>query len=202
MWWLQLFPVETINIMELNPTPFPKMFNDSELMEALEHAAPDEWKAELKKQHITNFNSLDNMKWHYKDIQDAGKDLAKSSRNSRGSTSREGNESQTPRNRQSHSQNRKHKGEKQKHGRGSPSNNRAGGTTVNATNVRMSANIAAKDMTARIAGDYQKKKTSALIGGGPLKREETTTTIEESATRRKRWNSQTRLNCPKKPSPA
>jgi hypothetical protein len=76
--WLQFFPVETINIRELNPSPFPKTFSDSELMEALEHAAPDEWKAELKKQHITKFNSLNDMKWRYKDIQDAGEDLAKS----------------------------------------------------------------------------------------------------------------------------
>jgi hypothetical protein len=66
----------------------------------------------------------------------------------------------------------------------------------------MSANIAAKDMTARIAGNYQKTKTSALIGGGPLKREETPMIIKESATRRKRRNSQTRSNCPKKPLPA
>jgi hypothetical protein len=107
---LQFFPVETINIRELNPSSFPKTFDDSKLMEALEHAAPDEWKAELKKQHITNFNSLNNMKWHYKDIQDAGKDLAKSSRNGRGNTSREDDESQLPRNRQSHSQNCKCKG--------------------------------------------------------------------------------------------
>jgi hypothetical protein len=32
-----------------------------------------------------------------------------------------------------------------------PAPKRAGGTTVNATNVRMAANIAAEDMTARIA---------------------------------------------------
>jgi hypothetical protein len=87
--WLQFFPAETINIMELNPSPFPKRFSNSKLMEALEHAAPDEWKAELKKQHNTNFNSLNNMKWCYKDIQDAGEDLAKNSRNDRGNTSRE-----------------------------------------------------------------------------------------------------------------
>jgi hypothetical protein len=86
--WLQFFPVEFINIRELNPSPFPKTLNDSKLMEALEHAAPDEWKAELKKQHITKFNSLNDMKWRYKDIQDAGEDSAKSSRNGKGNTSR------------------------------------------------------------------------------------------------------------------
>jgi hypothetical protein len=32
--WLQFFPVETINnIIELNPSPFPRIFNDSKLME-------------------------------------------------------------------------------------------------------------------------------------------------------------------------
>jgi hypothetical protein len=124
--WLQFFPVETTNIMELNPSPFPKTLNDSELMEALEHAAPDEWKAELKKQHINNFNSLNDMKWHYKDIQDAGEDLAKSSRNGRGNTSREHDESQpAPRNRRSRSQNRKRKSKEQKRGRGSPSNKKS-----------------------------------------------------------------------------
>jgi hypothetical protein len=123
--WLQFFPVETINIRELNPSPFPKTLNDSKLMEALEHAAPDEWKAELKRRHITNLNSLNDMKWHYKDIQDAGQDLAKSSRNGRGNTSREDDESQAPRNRQSRSQNRKRKGEEQKRGRGSPSNKKS-----------------------------------------------------------------------------
>jgi hypothetical protein len=46
----------------------------------LEHATPDDWRAELKKQHITNFNSLNDMQWRYKDIQDAGKDLARSNR--------------------------------------------------------------------------------------------------------------------------
>jgi hypothetical protein len=112
--WLQFFPVETINIRELNPSPFPKTLNDSELMEAL---APDEWKAELKKQHITNFNSLNDMKWRYKDIQDAGEDLAKSSRNGRGNTSREDDESQAPRNRRRRSQNCKRKSEEQKRGR-------------------------------------------------------------------------------------
>jgi hypothetical protein len=66
---------------------------------------------------------------------------------------------------------------------------RAGGTTVNATNAKKSVNIAEKDTTARIAGNYQKIKTSTLIGGGPLESEETTTTIKESATRKKRWNS-------------
>jgi hypothetical protein len=105
--WLQFFPVETINIIELNPSPLPRMFNDRNIMEALEHAAPDEWKAELKKKHITNFNSLNNMKWRYKDIQDAGKDLARSNRRGRGNTSREDNESQLPSNRQSRSQNHK-----------------------------------------------------------------------------------------------
>jgi hypothetical protein len=120
--WLQFFPGETINIRELNPSPFPKTLNDSELMEASEHAAPDEWKAELKKQHITNFNSLNNMKWCYKDIQDAGEDLAKSSSNGRGNTSRDDDESQPPRNRQSRSQNRNHTSEEQKRGRRSPSN--------------------------------------------------------------------------------
>jgi hypothetical protein len=123
--WLQFFPVETINIMELNPSPFPKTLNDSQLMEALEHAAPDEWKAELKKQHITKFNSLNDMKWRYKDIQDAGEDVAKSSRNGRGNTSREDDESQPPRNRQSRSQNHKCKSKEQKRGCGSPSNKKS-----------------------------------------------------------------------------
>jgi hypothetical protein len=111
--------------MELSPSPFPKTFSDSELMEALEHAAPDEWKVELKKQRITKFNSLNDMKWHYKDIQDAGEDLAKSSRNGRGNTSREDDESQPPRNRRSRSQNRKRKSEEQKRGCGSPSNKKS-----------------------------------------------------------------------------
>jgi hypothetical protein len=123
--WSQFFPVETINITEVDPSPFPKTLSDSVLMEALEHAAPDEWKAELKKQHITNFNSLNDMKWRYKDIQDAGEDLAKSSRNGRGNTSREDDESQPPRNRQSRSQNRKCKGVEQKNRRGSPSNKKS-----------------------------------------------------------------------------
>jgi hypothetical protein len=190
---LQFFPDETINIIELNPSPFPRTFSESELMEALEHAAPDDWKAELKKQHITNFNSLNDMKWRYKDIQDAGKDLARSNRHGRGNTSMEDNESQLPRNRQSRSRSRKCKGAAIK---------RAGGTTVIATNVRMAANIAAEDMTAKIAGSYQRIRTSAPIGGGPLTREGTQTIspIEASTTRRKRMNSPTRLNCPRKPS--
>jgi hypothetical protein len=40
--WLQFFPVETINVIELDPSPFPRKFSDSELMVALEHAAPDD----------------------------------------------------------------------------------------------------------------------------------------------------------------
>jgi hypothetical protein len=115
--WSQFFPVETINIIEMDPSPFPRMFNDSKLMEALEHAAPDHWKAELKKQHITNFDSLNDMKWRYKDIQDAGEDLAKSNWHGRGNTSREDDESQSPRNRRSRSRNRKRKSEEQKRGR-------------------------------------------------------------------------------------
>jgi hypothetical protein len=108
-----------------SPGSWIDTLNNSELMEALEHAAPDEWKAELKKQHITNFNSLNNMKWRYKDIQDAGEDLAKSSRNGRGNTSKEDDESQSPRNRRSRSQNRKRKSKEQKRGCGSPSNKKS-----------------------------------------------------------------------------
>jgi hypothetical protein len=132
--WLQFFPVETINIMELDPSPFPKAFSDAELMEAVEHAVPDEWKAELKKQHVTTFNSLNDMKWRYEDIQDADKDLAKSSRNGRGK--REEDESQLPRNRQSRSQNRKRKVKNRSVAVDPLATKRAGGTTVNATNAK------------------------------------------------------------------
>jgi hypothetical protein len=65
------------------------------------------------------------MKWRYKNIQDAGKDLAKSSRNNKGNTSREDDESQLPRNRQSRSQNRNRKSKEQKRGRGSPRNKKS-----------------------------------------------------------------------------
>jgi hypothetical protein len=35
--WLQFFPLETANILELDPSPFPRKLSDSKLMEALEH---------------------------------------------------------------------------------------------------------------------------------------------------------------------
>jgi hypothetical protein len=93
-------------------------------MEALEHAAPEDWKAELKKQHITNFTSLNAMTWRYRDIQDAGEDLAKSDKHGQDDSSQSDDGSQHPRNRRSHTHKRK-PGNKQR-GSGSPSEDEDG----------------------------------------------------------------------------
>jgi hypothetical protein len=106
---------------ELDPLPFPRKLNDSELMEALEHAAPEDWKAELKKQHITTFTSLNAMTWRYRDIQDAGEDLAKSDKHGQDEPWQSEDGSQPPRNRRSRTRKRK-TGDKQR-GSGSPSEN-------------------------------------------------------------------------------
>ena len=73
--WPTYFPVETTNITALDPSPFPKPLDDQQLMEAMEHAAPATWKAKLKEQHVTRFDSFQAMRARYKDIQDAGEVL-------------------------------------------------------------------------------------------------------------------------------
>jgi hypothetical protein len=90
-------------------------------MQALEHAPPENWKAELKKHHITTFASLNAMTWRYKDIQDAGEDLAKSDKHGQDDSSQSDDGSQPPRNRRSRT--RKRKAEDKQRGSGSPFEN-------------------------------------------------------------------------------
>jgi hypothetical protein len=70
--WLPYFPVKTDSILAWDPSPVPKQLDDQQLLEAMDQAVAAIWKAQLKAQHVTSFNSFQAMKARrYKDIQSA-----------------------------------------------------------------------------------------------------------------------------------